>query len=228
MDNSADLCNQEEMLLHIATLQDSQLMETCLQATVSDDWELSCSCWSNLDQDWVEANFDCRWSDEEDQTLLWTYQNVCFANPLQCDWCDGGSIASDVSIPGEDQTCQQMYDDAMLWFAIDGQTCNAGHASEYKTYFQSSGCCESPQTGAPTQTESPVDTTEDVEMDCSAHQGDVEAYISCLEQRIFRLENEIEVGRNVANEMQTQCTAARATIGAILGSCEINTPVVMG
>ena len=78
--DSADLCNQEEMLLHIATLQDSQLMETCLQATVADDWELSCSCWSNLDQDWVEANFDCRWSAEDDQTLLWTYQNVCSAD----------------------------------------------------------------------------------------------------------------------------------------------------
>jgi len=230
MDNSEEMCNQEEMLLHIASLQDSQLMQTCLEATTANDMDLNCECWSNLDQDWVQANFNCYWSVDDEQTLLWTYQTACFTEPLECDWCDGGNIASDV-IATEDQTCQQLYDDAMLWFAIDGQTCDAENASGYKMWFQTSGCCESSSTGAPTQTDGPIDTTENVmEMDCSVHQGDVEAYVSCLEQRIFRLEEEIQVGRNVANEMQTQCAMARETIGGMLGSCATNVevPVVMG
>ena len=77
-ENSEEMCNQEEMLLYIATLQDSQLMQTCLEATTANDMELSCNCWSNLDQDWVQANFNCHWSADDEQTLLWTYQTACF------------------------------------------------------------------------------------------------------------------------------------------------------
>ena len=75
------MCDQAMVLNYVQSLQDTDLRDTCLAAASGgDSIELQCACWSGLDQDWLYANLDCKWEEDDDQTLVQNYNMYCMTD----------------------------------------------------------------------------------------------------------------------------------------------------
>ena len=71
------MCDQNMMLEYVNSLSDSAITETCMNAISNPSPTANCECWSKLDQTWLYENFNCKWSEDDDETLLEQYTMYC-------------------------------------------------------------------------------------------------------------------------------------------------------
>ena len=70
---------------YVTNTLSGSVQQTCAAALSEDaenedneDYTLTCSCWTALDQTFLYDNFDCLWESDNSRTLLQTYLEECF------------------------------------------------------------------------------------------------------------------------------------------------------
>ena len=70
------MCDRDMMVNYIESYSDLDV-RACLNAISDPSLQHNCECWSGLDQSWVYANFDCKWEEDDEETLLQQYPMYC-------------------------------------------------------------------------------------------------------------------------------------------------------
>ena len=71
------MCDRVMMSNYLESLSDEDLKQTCEAAVSGGGLTTNCQCWTGLDQDWLNENFDCKWEQNDVQTLLEQYNMYC-------------------------------------------------------------------------------------------------------------------------------------------------------